>query len=108
MQDKIDISDFRFASSKTNGRFTIENRDDNEIFIDSAPYASAINNSKNHLSQLRVDLRITPFVLKFDQWGKFGELSYQESKEKITKQTAWIIGNGMPGGAAPLKTNDES
>ena len=105
MVDKIDISDFTFA--KSNGNFCIEKLNSNDIFIDAAPYASAFNNSLQHYSQLKVDLRITPFHLKFEEWGKFGDLSNCVPQEDTRKQTAWIAGNGVSGGATPKVKIDE-
>jgi hypothetical protein len=73
----------------------IEKTNNNDIFIDAALYGSALNNSLNHYSQLKVDLRITPFNLKFKDWGKIGDYSNCVPQEKTSKQTAWIAGNGF-------------
>ena len=55
MVDKIDISDFRFATG--NKKFKIEVINNNHIFVDAAPYAVAMNNNITFMSQFKTDIR---------------------------------------------------
>ena len=73
MVDKIDLSDFKFATG--NKSFKIETNNQSKIFVDAAPFGVAMNNNVHHQSQLKIDLRSQPFRFKFNDWGKFGDQS---------------------------------
>lgn len=104
MVDKIDLSDFKFATG--NKSFKIETSNQNKFFVDAAPFGVAMNNNVHHQSQFKIDLRSQPFRFKFNDWGKFGEQSLIQKKQG-NSQTAWYHGCGNMGGCAPKSDIDQ-